>query len=78
MKTAPENRAPIMPALALEVVPAARHKGCDRELAQLLEDAIPVYDATVVDGSTQAGKNFLYAKPFHIERARWLIGRLRG
>lgn len=75
---APENRAPIMPALTLEIVPAARGKGRDKELADLLEESIPIYQGTVVNERSDAGMAFLIAKPFHIRRARALIGELRS
>lgn len=75
---APENRAPIMPALTLEIVPSARGKGHDPALAALLEDAIPVYQKTVVDEESQPGQAFLFAKPYHIRHARKLIEELRN
>lgn len=73
-----QGRAPIMPALIFEIVPAAEGKGYDLELARLLEDAIPIYDATTVDESTTPGKEFVIAKPFHIAGARRMIVRLTG
>lgn len=75
---APADRAPIMPALTLEVVPACHGKGHDEELAMLLEDAIPLYDATIVNLKTEAGAAFRMAKPFHMRRAADLIKALRS
>lgn len=74
---APQDRAPIMPALTLEVVPACMGKGHDEELAKLLEEALPLYDATVVDEKTEGGAAFKIAKPYHMRRAVRLIAELR-
>jgi tetratricopeptide (TPR) repeat protein len=78
LDAAPENRAPIMPALTLEIVPAARGKGFDKELADLLEASIPIYEGTTVNEDSDAGKAFLFAKPFHIKHARKLIVELKA
>lgn len=61
--------APILPAVLLEIVPAAQGKGHDEELATLLVEAIAQHERTVVDASTDAGKAFFQAKPFHIRNA---------
>ncbi len=73
---APQDRAPILPALTLEVVPACRGKGFDKELAQLVKDAIPIYDGTVVDVKSEAGAVFLMAKPHHMRKASQLVQEL--
>lgn len=75
---APKDRAPLIPSLLFELVPAAKGKGFDKELAQLISDAAPLYDATVVDESTDAGKMFLSAKPHLMREARRQIQILRG
>jgi hypothetical protein len=72
MDVAPEGSAPILPAVLLEIVPAARGRGHDPELAQLLEKAIGKHMSTVVDPTTEAGKAFLYARPHHV-RAAWQL-----
>lgn len=72
----PKERAPIIPALILEVVPAGRGKGHDAELAKLLEEAMPLWNDTVVDESSRSGRDFMIAKPFHIRRTIELIRQL--
>lgn len=64
-----EQTAPILPAVLLEIVPAAEGKGSDSELATLLEDAIEAHQRTVVNPGTEAGKMFFMAKPTHIRDA---------
>lgn len=66
----PQDSAPILPAILLEIVPAALDKGHDEELAVLLRRAIDVHLATVVDPKSQAGKDFLIAQPHHV-RSAW-------
>jgi tetratricopeptide (TPR) repeat protein len=66
---APEASAPILPSVLLEIVPAARGKGHDEELAQLLEDAIGKHMATVVDPKSVPGAAFLAARPHHVRNA---------
>ncbi len=78
LNAAPEDRAPIMPALTLEVIPACQGKGMDQELAKLLEEAIPVYEGTVVDAQSESGKAFEMAKPYHLRRAANQIRALRA
>lgn len=72
LNVAPEGSAPILPGVLLEIVPAARGKGHDPELAQLLEKAIGKHMNTVVDPNTEAGKAFLFARPHHV-RAAWQL-----
>jgi hypothetical protein len=73
---APKDRAPLIPSLIFELTPAARGKGYDVELAELIQDAIPLYEATVVDPTSEAGKSFLRAKPYLLREARKLIAEL--
>jgi tetratricopeptide (TPR) repeat protein len=61
--------APILPATLLEIVPAAEGKKKDAGLARLLEEAIKCEMRTIIDPETQPGKDFLFARPFHIRRA---------
>lgn len=65
----PEEKAPILPGILLEVVPAARDKGRNVELAELLEGAIEQHRLTSVDPSSDAGQAFLIARPHHMRRA---------
>lgn len=73
----PEDTAPLLLAITKEIAPEARGKGKDKELAQLIEDAIPIYLQTVVDVNTDEGKNFIGARPFHIRDAWQLVADLR-
>jgi len=61
--------SPILPAVLLEIVPAARGKGHDSALAGLLERAIDKHVATVVDPQTEPGQAFLMARPHHVRNA---------
>jgi hypothetical protein len=70
-KSPPTAKAPILIGTLLEVVPAGEGKGHDVELAQLLEDAIPQAEETVVDPNTIAGRMYLIARPHHVANA-WL------
>lgn len=67
-----EDKAPILPAILLELVPAARGKGRDADLAKLLEDAIAQHRLAIVDPETVEGASFLIARPHHIRRA-WVM-----
>jgi len=67
----PKEKAPILIGTLLEVVPAGRGKGHDVELAQLLEDAIPQAEQTMVNPNTQSGRTFLLARRHHVGNA-WL------
>ena len=73
MDTQPVSSAPILPAVLLEIVPAAEatSKGHEIELAKLLENAIGKHEKTIVDAESKPGRDFLYAKPAHIRNA-WL------
>lgn len=61
--------APILPAVLLEIVPAAEGKGYDGELADLLVDAIAQHERTIVDPQSEGGKAFFRAKPIHYRDA---------
>lgn len=74
----PNDRGPLIPALIFELTPAAKGKGRDAELAQLIEDAIPIYESNVVEPGTEAGQIFLQAKPYLVREARRLIAKLRS
>lgn len=76
--TSPKDNAPLIPSLLFELTPAARGKGFDVELAELIQDAMPLYEATVVDPTTEAGKSFLEAKPYLLREARKVIAALRA
>ncbi len=65
---APE-KAPILPAILYEVVPAGRGKGADAALAQVLADAISQHMEVQIDPATEAGQAFLSARTFHIQKA---------
>ncbi|HEY0866520.1 MAG TPA: hypothetical protein VGE01_04040 [Fimbriimonas sp.] len=67
--TPAQEKAPILTAVLLEIVPAAKGKGSDMELARLLEDAIGQADQTIVDPDTQPGSAFIAARPHHIRNA---------
>lgn len=74
----PKDRAPLIPSLVFELGPAAQGKGFDKQLAQLISDALPLYDATVVDPTTESGRAFQIAKPHLMREALKLIQTLRG
>ncbi len=74
---APDHEAaPILPAVLYEIVPAARRKGKDAELAKLLEDAVAQHQRTRVDTESEAGRSFLMAMGVHIQKAWELAARL--
>lgn len=62
-------KAPILPAVLYEIVPAAEGKGRDLELGTLVEAAIEQHRRVIVDASAPTGKDFLGARPHHIARA---------
>lgn len=66
---APEASAPILLAVLLEITPAAKGKGHDEELAQLLEEAIGKHMNTVVDPNSESGVAFLAARRVHVRNA---------
>jgi tetratricopeptide (TPR) repeat protein len=65
----PNDKAPILMAVYLEIAPAGEGKGEDLELGQLIDDAIEQGKQTTVDVNTEAGKNFAFALKFHIRAA---------
>ena len=75
---APQEKAPILLAILMEVVPAGRGKGADSALADLLSDAIDQGRQVSVDRSTESGRSYLLALPYHIGRAERVISELRG
>lgn len=74
--TVDTSAAPILPATLYEIVPAAQGKGHDPELAALLEDAIACHLRTLVDPTTEPGRDFLTARPYHVHRAWEKVVRL--
>lgn len=70
LEVKPEECAPILPAVLLEIYPAAVGRGLDRELNNLLERAIECHMRTVVDPNSAGGKAFLMARP-HLVRDAW-------
>ncbi len=65
----PTDKAPILPAVLFEIVPAAQGKGKDVELARLLEDAVAQHNQTIVDPRDEAGARFMNAKTTLVRRA---------
>lgn len=65
----PKDKAPILMSTLYEIVPEAKGKGQDSELAELLMDAIDQHLATVVDPKLDTGKEFMGASPSHLARA---------
>ncbi len=70
LKAPDTDTAPILPATLYELVPSAEGKGMDKELGKLLVDAIAAHRRTKVDMNTDAGKGFVAAGRFHINRAQ--------
>lgn len=73
-----QETAPILPATLYELVPAAQGKGKDRELADLLQEAIKCQQRTKVDLASDEGKQFVVARRYHIIRAERAIESLRS
>lgn len=69
--TKPEEKAPILPAVLYEVIPAAEQGGKEpaAKYAKALEEAVKQHFATVVDAATEPGRNFLAARPIHVQKA---------
>lgn len=70
LKAPDTDTAPILPATLYELVPSAEGKGMDKELGKLLVDAIGAHRRTKVDMNTDAGKGFVVAGRYHINRAQ--------
>ncbi|QYK56518.1 MAG: hypothetical protein KF733_03340 [Fimbriimonadaceae bacterium] len=75
-KAPPTEKAPILMATAYEIVPEAVGKDRDKDLAGLLLEAIEQHSETIVDPTSDAGRDFLKAKPLHIAHAYTLAARL--
>ncbi len=73
-----EECAPVLPATLYELVPAAQGKGHDRELADLLAEALACQRRTRVDRSTPEGRAFVAAGIYHRTRAERKIESLRA
>jgi hypothetical protein len=65
----PKAKAPILTSVLYDIVPAALRHGGGIELAQLLQDAIQQHQQVLVDPNTDAGRDFLLARPHHIQHA---------
>jgi len=72
----PQDSVPILISVLLELTPVARAKGHDLELAKLLEGAIAIHMRTRVDPNSDAGKDFLFARPYHIKHAWSIVAEL--
>jgi tetratricopeptide (TPR) repeat protein len=70
-QSTPGAKAPILYGVLLEIVPAARNKGHDLELASLLEGAIGQAEQTQVDPKSVPGQQYLLARPLKIRDA-WI------
>ncbi|MEI8281895.1 MAG: hypothetical protein WCG75_05785 [Armatimonadota bacterium] len=78
LNAADKDAAPILPAVLYEIVPAAEGKGRDKELADLLTKAIECHKRVKIDVATEAGRAFLIARQYHINRATRKISDLMG
>jgi tetratricopeptide (TPR) repeat protein len=65
----PADPGPVLPSILLELTPRTEGKGHDAQLAKLLEEAIHEHLRMKVDPTSEPGKMFLAAKPFHIQHA---------
>lgn len=65
------DKAPILPAVLFEVLPAGLGKGKDPELAKLLEDAIGQHKQVIVDPKSDAGQRFMAARTALMRQA-WI------
>jgi len=65
----PKAKAPILTSVLLDIVPAALRHGGGLELADLLRDAIKQHEQVIVDPNTEGGRDFLLARPRHIQHA---------
>lgn len=78
MDAAPADSAPILPAILYEIAPVLKGHDRDDKTAMLLESAADKHLKTVVDGSSDAGKDFIAARPFHVRKAYGLAADLYG
>lgn len=65
----PDERAPILLSVMLEIVPPSKGKGYDSDLAGLLLRAAELHATTKVNGRTTEGLAFLISMNHHIEQA---------
>jgi tetratricopeptide (TPR) repeat protein len=65
----PSDPGPVLPSVLLQLTPLTEGKGHDDQLAKLLEESIHEHLLEKVDPTSEAGKAFLIARPFHIEHA---------
>lgn len=72
----PGGKAPILMAVLYEFTPAALGQDMDIEVAQLLEEAMQQHLLTVVDPQTEAGRLFLEARPYHVQKAWEVVLRV--
>lgn len=78
MDVADKDAAPILPSVLYEIVPALEGKGHDKELADILAKAIECHKRVKVDQSSDAGRQFLIARRYHIQKAQKKIEQLTG
>jgi hypothetical protein len=72
----PVDSAPILYGVLYSIVPAARGKGHDIELAQLLDQAVTIHMHTVVNRATKEGRDFEFRRADHISLALTLESEL--
>jgi len=68
-EVAPKDKAPILMSVLYEIVPPLEGKSVDRELAQLVEEAIGQHLQVVVDVDSPSGQAFVGAKVIHVRKA---------
>lgn len=71
-----KDAAPILPSVLYEIVPAAEKKGHDKDLAQLLSAAIECHMRVKVDRDSDAGRQFLIARRYHVNKAQRKVEEL--
>jgi hypothetical protein len=76
MSVPPKARAPILTAVYLEIAPVLIGKGLDGELAKLIEDSADLHKTVLVDETSDPGRAFLLARPYHIRKGYELAARL--
>lgn len=72
----PGNKPPILFGVYLEIVPAARGKGYDAALAQLIRDAVEQSREAIVVPESAGGAAFLQTREYHIAQALKLADEL--
>jgi len=63
------GKAPILMSVLYELLPEAKGKDKDKELAELLEGAIEQHMMTSVDPQKESGQAFIAVRPHHIQTA---------